>query len=526
MTTYDPWEKMSSMLYKSTQEARDGTLIPVFSDGKTMFSRYAPLKEVENFGSHIQLEGEFGGFFVVAGLGNGIHIQSLRKRFPKSRILIVEKSLDEIQWLKDKFDLSNLLSLDTVWLTDAAQAAQTFIQIYNPLLHGNFFFLPVRSWFDQMPEEGANLKVSLEQAVASIAADYSTQAHFGKLWFRNFFLNLKSLVENPPHCQLEIKKNTAFVAAAGPSLESFIPDLKNPDIREKIYLIATDTALPTLLRQDITPEMTVTIDGQAASTRHFLQNIPSSMVLAADISCSPDVVLRCKKNDCPILFFRNKNPLPLLFTNYLEGQHINSYPLLEIDTGSGTVTSAAVDIAYRIGFSQIQVGGADFAYLQGKPYCQGTYFEDQFCNNSHRTDPTEQKYVALQYRSKNIKQGEKIVTPVLDEYRKSFFEYIQKHGEVTIITDNKTINLPQNCVNKNSNYSIFNIKIPSISKKNYDDFVAWYKNLLEKKDNFVISSILPLFSWYIKKNNDKCDIFHIMKLAYSLTVRYTEPYGK
>ena len=56
------------MLYKSTQEARDGTVIPVFSDGKTMFSRYAPLKEVENFGSHIQLEGGFGGFFVVAGL--------------------------------------------------------------------------------------------------------------------------------------------------------------------------------------------------------------------------------------------------------------------------------------------------------------------------------------------------------------------------------------------------------------------------------------------------------------------------
>ena len=185
------------MLYKSTQEARDGTRVPVFSDGKTMFSRYAPLKEVENFGSHIQIEGEFGGFFVVAGLGNGIHIQALRKRFPKSRILIVEKSLHEIQWLKDNFDLSHLLSLDTIWLATVAQAAQTFIQMYNPLLHGNFFFLPVRSWYDQIPEEGATLKASLEQAVASIAADYSTQAHFGKIWFRNFFLNLKSLADTP-----------------------------------------------------------------------------------------------------------------------------------------------------------------------------------------------------------------------------------------------------------------------------------------------------------------------------------------
>ena len=514
------------MLYKSTQEARDGTRVPLFSDGKTMFSRYAPLKEVENFGSHIQIEGEFGGFFVVAGLGNGIHIQALRKRFPKSRILIVEKSLHEIQWLKDNFDLSHLLSLDTIWLTTVAQAAQTFIQMYNPLLHGNFFFLPVRSWYDQIPEEGATLKASLEQAVASIAADYSTQAHFGKIWFRNFFLNLKSLADTPPQLQLEIKKDTAFVAAAGPSLDTFISDLQNPNIREKIYLIATDTALPPLLRQGITPEMTVTIDGQGASTRHFLQNIPNSMVLAADISSSPDVVVRCKNNGCPILFFRNKNPLPLLFANYLKEQHVNSYSLPEIDTGSGTVTSAAVDIAYKLGFSHIQVGGADFAYIQGKPYCRGTYFEDQFCNSSHRTETTEQKYVALQYRSKIIKQGEKISTHVLDEYRKSFFEYIQQHGKVSIITDNKTITLPKNDTNKTSNSSISMIKIPSLSRKNYNDFVAWYKNLLEKQDDSVISSILPLFSWYLKKNNDKCDIFHIMKLAYSLTVRYTEPYGK
>ena len=50
--------------------------------------------------------------------------------------------------------------------------------------------------------------------------------------------------------------------------------------------------------------------------------------------------------------------------------------------------------------------------------------------------------------------------------------------------------------------------------------------LTEEEKQEVISSILPLFGWYIKKNNDKCDIFYIMKLAYSQTVRYTETYGK
>ena len=44
------------MLYKSTLAARDGTIIPVFSDGKTMFSRYAPLREADNFATTLMQE--------------------------------------------------------------------------------------------------------------------------------------------------------------------------------------------------------------------------------------------------------------------------------------------------------------------------------------------------------------------------------------------------------------------------------------------------------------------------------------
>ena len=519
------------MLYKATVEAKDGTVIPVFSDGKTMFSRYAPLKEVENFGSHLQLEETAGGFFVVAGLGNGIHIQALRKKFPHSIILIVEKSEDEIHWLKDNFSLQSVLSMENIRLTTCTQAAQVFIQLYNPLLQGNFFFLPVRSWVDQVPEEAAQLKASLEQALASIAGDFSTQAHFGKLWFRNFFLNLQSLVTNPKNFQLEIQQECAFVAAAGPSLDSFIPQLKNPQIREKIYLIATDTALPALLRQKIIPDMAVTIDGQAASIRHFLQELPSSMVVAADISCAPDVVLRCRNKGCPVLFFRNKNPLPLLLESYLKEKSVDSAAfqmelLPEIDTGSGTVTSAAVDVAYKLGFSQIQVGGGDFAYLNGKPYCQGTYFEDQFCTTSCRINPTEQQYIQLMYRGKTFTSGGKIETAILTEYRKSFENYIKNHGDVVIITDSKKIYTEKKYYGQKLQAKRCQLKISNLSEADFKGFVDWYKSLLKEEKQEAISSILPLFGWYVKKNNAKCDIFYIMKLAYSQTVRYTETYGK
>lgn len=516
---------MGTMIYKSTAEARDGVLIPVFTDGKTMFSRYAPLKEVESFASSISFDDKSnlnGGFFVIAGLGNGIHIKSLRKKIPNSLILVVENSNDDIQWLQNNFDLTDIFSMENLWVTSLAQAIEIFKNIYNPILHGNFSFLPVRSWVNQVPKKTEELKHSLEQTISSIAGDYSTQAHFGKIWFRNFFLNLKE-VENIPPLVDTINPHDfveAFVAAAGPSLEKFIPDLQNNSIRKKIYLIATDTALPVLLRYNIVPDMTVSIDGQTSSARHFLQKIPSSMILAADLTCNPNVIKRCINSKCQILFFRNKNPLPIMLDIFLTEKKLPG--ITEVNTGAGTVTAAAVDLARQIGFAQIQIGGGDFAYIQGKPYCRGTYFEDLFCNNSFRINPIEQKYIGITYRKKTTTHEGKTVTAVLEEYNKYFQQYIKQHSNICFITESTKVytTIKKIC----SNNSCLNISFPS--QQQIYDFIQWYMTMLEEKNEKIFSTILPLFAWYMKKNNEKCDIFHIMKLAYSLMVRYTETYGK
>lgn len=530
------------MLYKSTLAARDGTVIPVFSDGKTLFSRYAPLREADNFAANLMQEnnpsesmGSGGdqqggaGFFVVCGLGNGLHIRSLKKKFPTSVILVIEKSLEDIQWLKEHFDLSEILSQHDIYITSLSQATESFIQLYNPLLQGNFFFLPLRSWVDQLPEETMEVRNQLQQALKDIAADYSTQAYFGKIWFRNFFQNLSLLPQAKPPAQLPDagSYSQAFVAAAGPSLENFIPDLQLAAIRTALYLIATDTSLPVLLRHDVEPDMVVTIDGQASSARHFLKRIPGNMVLAADISCCPAVARRCHEAGCPVLFFRNRNPLPTLFDHYLQQHGGTGLPV--IDTGAGTVTAAAVDLARWLGFTRIQVGGGDFAYLDGKPYCRGTYFEDQFAQSADRTSSMEQKYVELMFKRTTNRDKNKITTPVLENYSKSFQEYLQRHSDIEFILEKKVSIVSHKTDNKTlSDLGLQGGKnmLQQIPQQLTTGFVEWYKNLLLQQSEQLISSILPLYGWYRKKNKDKCDIFHIMKLAYSQAVRYTTCYGK
>lgn len=531
------------MLYKSTLEARDGTLIPVFSDGKTMFSRYAPLREADTFAQTL-IQGENpaqnkemekalqnqGGFLVVCGLGNGIHIMSLKRKFPSSAILVIEKSLEDIQWLKENFPLTEILSQQDIWVTPLSQAIESFVQLYNPLLQGNFFFMPLRSWVDQLPQESMEIKNQLQQALKEIAADYSTQAYFGKIWFRNFFLNLSLLPHAKPPALLPDGNSysQAFVAAAGPSLENFIPDLQQAAIRKEIYLIATDTSLPVLLRHGVEPDMVATIDGQASSARHFLKQIPKNMVLAADISCCPSVVRRCHEAGCPILFFRNRNPLPTLFDQYLLQRSTQGLPV--IDTGAGTVTAAAVDLARWLGFTRIQVGGGDFAYIDGKPYCRGTYFEDQFAQSADRTSSMEQKYVELMFKKTTIRDKNKITTPVLENYSKSFQGYLHHHSNIEFILHEKNVAVTshrtENRLISNAGLQGEKNVLQQIPQELATDFVEWYKDLLLQQKEEVISSILPLYGWYLKKNKDKCDIFHIMKLAYSQTVRYTTCYGK
>ena len=515
------------MLYKSTLEARDGTLIPVFCDGKTMFSRYAPAREVESFGAGPspgdgQQEGGDNDFLMVCGLGNGLHIQSLARRFPASPILVIERSREDIRWLTEHFDMEDLLSRRNLWIATVSEAAAALVRHYNPLLHGNFRLLPLRSWMDQLPDEAESIRAAIQEALDSIAGDYSTQAHFGKIWLRNFFLNLAIAPElgAAPPLPDPSGYREAFVAAAGPGLEGFFGGLQDPCIRDKVYLIATDTALPALLRHSIRPDMAVTIDGQASSTRHFLQAIPRSMVLAADISSCPGVIRRCHSSGCPVLLFKNNNPLPGLLNQYLDERGLQGLP--EIETGAGTVTAAAIDLARAMGFTQVQVGGGDFAYLDGKPYCRGTYFEDQFCREGSLLLPQEHRYVGLLYRLKTTGTGGRLVTPVLEGYRKSLSQYMQRHPRIRFVMGGGSLDLSSPPPPASSP----RLSACRLGEGDLRGFVDWYKELLQAGHQDVISSILPFYGWYLKKNGEKCDVFHIMKLAYSHVVRYTGRYGK
>jgi hypothetical protein len=202
------------------------------------------------------------------------------------------------------------------------------------------------------------------------------------------------------------------VTAAGPSLELQLPRLAS--VREKLYLVATDTSLPTLVRSGIRPDAVLSIDCQNHGYHHFLQGVPTGTSLFLDLA-SPPVLGR---RPAPTIFVASAHP----FVRYIVS-HWKWLPA--IDTSGGNVTHAAVSLAVSLGARRVEVYGADFSYPAGKAYARGTYLYDHFWADQSRISPAEARFFAFVHGSTPAHREVRARTPVyattlLLDYRQRF----------------------------------------------------------------------------------------------------------
>ena len=84
----------SPQLYASLLTAKNGSVIPVFADGKTMESRYNPQNDATRFIETIP----FSSFYIIFGIGSGIAIETLLNKYPQAFFLCLEKSQNDINF--------------------------------------------------------------------------------------------------------------------------------------------------------------------------------------------------------------------------------------------------------------------------------------------------------------------------------------------------------------------------------------------------------------------------------------------
>jgi hypothetical protein len=165
----------------------------------------------------------------------------------------------------------------------------------------------------------------------------------------------------------------AIVVGAGPSLDRQLDDLRA--LADRAVIVAADTAWRPLVTSGIDPHFVVALDPTEANGRHLRGVHPSretwgvaeGSVIPAALSAFGDS----------------------LFTFRVGGHH--PWPWLEtlgvcrpVVRAWGSVLTSAFDLALAFGCDPILFAGADLAFTDGRPYCRGTTFEEDWAQHTAR----------------------------------------------------------------------------------------------------------------------------------------------
>ena len=401
----------TGVVYKGIAAAKTGEPVPLFASGQALQSLYNPIREAERAVT------ASAGFMLFCGLGNGIHLKVFLDKHPQSFCAITEADYESFKQLLSLIDYTGLLSDSRVFLLPPCTDG-TFISAlaasYLPAVHGTFGYHILRTWNEYYKTQTEDLPEKIEQALEKIKADFSVQVHFGKIWLRNIFLNLRLAGAVKPAYPHTDTNRTALVLGAGPSLEEGLLLLKR--CRQRYTVFCTDTAFPAACTSGIIPEFFIAIDPQHISYQHTIGVIPKETTGIFDLSANTAGARRFYENGNALFFTAGGHPLvqtAALFS-----------PFPPLTTGSGTVAVAAYHAAQALGYRHIECSGMDFAYTGGKAYSRGTYLSDQYAGSAARICPQENSFVRLMFRTeiygKRTKKGLTYRTPLLDSYREAF----------------------------------------------------------------------------------------------------------
>jgi hypothetical protein len=344
-----------------------------------------------------------GGFIVAFGLGCGYLLRRYLSSPSTTGILAVEFSAPLLRALLEEADLSEIFLDERFSLVldpDPDRFKSLLLSRYVPPIAGDIRSLPLRGRVDLDAERFGEAADTLREVLGSISDDYSVQAFFGKLWFRNAARNLFAAERSPPPLP---RVRRAVVTAAGPSLELALPALRDA-LRDGAFLIATDTSMPALVGAGLKPGAVVSIDCQHISYYHFLGGMPENTPLVIDLA-SPSRLTRVSDS---VRFFSSGHP----FCAYISSRF---RPFPALDTSGGNVTHAALSLAEALGAESTILAGADFSYPEGKSYARGTYIYGYYDRLNGRLSPLESLFSGFIFRNAEVLR-ETVSDPAFGEY--------------------------------------------------------------------------------------------------------------
>lgn len=367
-------------------------------------------KEIENLLSSVN-DIKFDSLILIFGIDTGEYLDSLHDVLcEKNKVLIFEPNKDIFNYNKEKINKDNIHLI--FYDKDNIKA-----NLYKEINSTNFNNLYVHAFGNYAEVYKYDYEIfieNLDDAYYTACSSISVANRFKDIFIKNFIANLKALKNSTPLNSYEdINKGIpAIVVSAGPSLDKNIADMvTHKKELERYFIIAGSRTLKALIKNNIKPDMIVSID---------------------PVDDNYDMMKDYLKENSPLAFYEYSNRY--LVRDY-EGEKIYlstflSNTIQELNNLKGTflggsVAHTCIDIANIMGCSPIILVGQDLAFTYDKHHSESAIFESDDTKNYEASLKVENIF------------GEKIRTNItLNQFRLKMEEYIdfyKTHKQVEFI---------------------------------------------------------------------------------------------
>lgn len=381
----------------------DFTLKALSIDGAALsvHSAYNPVREASSKLALKKAECEAAKNLVFLGFGLGYAAVEAARFFPEKRFVLFCPIVSHFLLALYATDFSEILALKNLVLAVHASSKDTVALVGEEDFSKSVFFdsqysSDERDYFDEIKEI---IKRNLEKEKINSA----TLSRFAPLWKRNIEANLpKALrLRGVNEFRETFSGEDALVLAAGPSLQDILPYLKR--LKEKMCVIAVETALKAVLEAGVEPHFIILTDPQYAAYNHirFLR-APSSVLVTQVCAVPPVFRFPCRE----IVIAHSYLPILREKTKALESKGYLA--------SGGSVSSSAWSLAKLLGVSRIFLSGLDLSFPASQSHFRGAAGENALLLKSFRLKTYESLasrslFGAPSFRLKNY-EGEEVLS--------------------------------------------------------------------------------------------------------------------
>ena len=357
-----------------TTETRDGS-VSLRYHGSWLHSRHAPVREAARLIEHSIPE--TCPFCLFYGFGLAYHLEEFVRCHPETPFAVI---IPDVRLFRESLKLRDYSAL--FMIPGIALAVESPSDALPALLENR----PVRDMQICMLRPVVELYREYFNACDKTVRDYlsrkeinaATLDKFSRLWVSNICRNLPLCSEAPGITSLKdsFKGLPALLLAAGPTLEEVLPFLG--ELRNRMLVVAVDTALKACLRSNVEPDILVLTDPQYWNSRHLDRCRTANTLLISDVSTYPP----------PLRHYRGRTffcstPFPL-------GKFFESRSEIKGKLKSGgSVATAAWDFIRHCGCASVYCAGLDLCFPDGETHYRGSTFEERVHMYSDRMRPAE-----------------------------------------------------------------------------------------------------------------------------------------